>query len=317
MTSPIERPPWLPYQAYPFELRSLDLPSGNVGYIDEGEGPTLLFVHAGMWSFLWRDVIVRLRSEFRAVAVDFPGFGLSPDGHADPTLVSLSVTLQEFVAALDLTEVTVVAHDLGGPVALGAAASDPARYQGLVLTNTFAWEPEARSLRGMLATMGSRPVEWLDVRTNLMPLMTSTRFGIGRHLSTPGRRAFRGPYADRSRRRGVHQLMRSAISSPEHMALVEAATNNELNDLPVLTIFGARNDPWKFQQRHAETFPDHEGHVIPKSYHFPMMDEPDRFADLIRDWVARRDELVVSRDGQRSAVVERRRPEPSALSKGG
>ncbi len=47
-----ERPGWLPYEEFPFRLHSLDLPSGGVSYIDEGDGPTLLFVHAGLWSFI-------------------------------------------------------------------------------------------------------------------------------------------------------------------------------------------------------------------------------------------------------------------------
>lgn len=298
MTSTMERPAWLPFEEYPFELRTLDLPSGNVAYVDEGKGPALLFVHAGMWSFVWREVMTRLRDDFRTVALDFPGFGLAGDRSDDPTLASLSVTLEEFVTHLDLTEVTLVAHDLGGPVGLRAAAADPGRYAALILTNTFAWDPDRRTLRGMLKTMGSRPVEWLDIQTNFMPLMASTRFGVGRHLSGDGRRAYLGPYIERSRRSGLHRLMGSAVSSHEHMALVEASTKGQLNSLPVLTIFGGRNDPWRFQKRHARTFPDHEGHTIPKRYHFPMMDEPDVFAGLIRDWVAGRDDLVTFRDGE-------------------
>jgi haloalkane dehalogenase len=49
--------------------------------VDEGSGPTLLLVHAGpAWSFVYRDVILRLRERFRCVALDLPGSGLSPRG---------------------------------------------------------------------------------------------------------------------------------------------------------------------------------------------------------------------------------------------
>ena len=288
MTSTTTRPVWLPHEDFPFELRTVDLSQGRVGYVDEGVGPTLLFVHAGMWSFIWREAIIRLRNDFRTIALDFPGFGLAGDTSSDPTFPDLSATLAEFVAALDLSDITLVVHDLGGPVAIGAAAADSSRYRAMVLTNTFAWEPDKPSLRAMLRVMGSRSFEWLDVRTNLMPAMSGTRFGVGRRLSPAGKRAFRGPLHDRARLRRFHRLMRSAVTSPEFMATIEATTKEEINDLPVLTIFGARNDPWRFQRRHAEVFPDHEGHIIPKGYHFPMMDEPDLFAELIRDWIARR-----------------------------
>ena len=288
MTSTTTRPVWLPHEEFPFELRTVDLSQGRVGYVDEGVGPTLLFVHAGMWSFLWKEAITRLRNDFRTIALDFPGFGLAGDTSDDPTFPDLSATLAEFVTTLDLTDVTLVAHDLGGPVAIGAAASDSSPYRAMVLTNTFAWEPDKRSLRAMLRVMGSRSFEWLDLRTNLLPAMSSTRFGVGRRLSPAGKRAFRGPFQDRARLRRFHRLMRAAVTSPEFMAMIEATTRDEINDLPVLTIFGARNDPWRFQRRHAEVFPDHEGHTIAKGYHFPMMDEPDLFAQLIRDWITRR-----------------------------
>ncbi len=284
----IERPRWLPTEEFPFRLHRLDLASGEVSYIDEGEGPTLLLVHAGLWSFIWRDAIVRLRNDFRTIAIDFPGFGLAAAPDTDLTIPELSAVLTEFVAELDLSDVTLVAHDLGGPVALGAAAADPDLYRALVLTNAFAWNPEKWSLRAMLRTMSSRPVAWLNAATNFLPRMATTRFGVGRHLSRAGKRAFRGPFRDRSRRRRFHALMRSALDSADHLNRIEEATRSALNDRPVLTVFGQRNDPWRFQDRHAATFPNHEGTVVPRGYHFPMTVEPDLFAETIRDWWQRR-----------------------------
>ena len=125
-----ERPGWLPYEEFPFRLNSLELPSGNVSYVDAGDGPTFLFVHAGLWSFIWRDTIVRLQKDFRTIAIDFPGSGLAPAADTELTIPELGTVLAEFVAELDLSDVTLVAHDLGGPVALGAAADDPGRLSG-------------------------------------------------------------------------------------------------------------------------------------------------------------------------------------------
>ncbi len=283
-THTVERPAWLPHEEFPFRLQSLDLTSGNVSYIDEGDGPTLLFVHAGLWSFIWRDVIVGLQKDFRTIAIDFPGSGLAGTSDRELTIPELSGVLAEFVAEFGLSDVTLVAHDLGGPVALGAAALDADRYQALVLTNTFAWEPDKWSLRAMLKTMGSGSMVWLDTATNFLARTASTRFGVGRRLSRAGRKAFRGPYRDRSRRRRIHSLMKSALNSSEHFNRIAEATNTALNDRPVLTIFGQYNDPWQFQDRHAATFPNHEGIVVPKGYHFPMTVDPDLYVETIRDW---------------------------------
>jgi pimeloyl-ACP methyl ester carboxylesterase len=57
---------------------SSDTDGHTVHYVDEGSGPTLLFLHGNpTWSFVYRDVIRSLRDEFRCIAVDYPGFGLS------------------------------------------------------------------------------------------------------------------------------------------------------------------------------------------------------------------------------------------------
>ncbi len=49
-----------------------------VHYVDEGQGPTLLLLHGNPgWSFQYRNVIHALRAQYRCVALDYPGFGLS------------------------------------------------------------------------------------------------------------------------------------------------------------------------------------------------------------------------------------------------
>ncbi len=137
------RPDWLSQSQYPFALRSFDLPGGSVTYVDEGNGPALLFVNAGIWSFVFRDVIERLRSTYRCITLDFPGFGLSPAPDRELTPREMSTLLGEFVDALELRDFTIVAHDMGGPVSLVMANHRADRIGGLVLANTFAWTPDS------------------------------------------------------------------------------------------------------------------------------------------------------------------------------
>lgn len=73
-----ERPAWVDDELFPFESRFVDIDGHTVHYVDEGSGPVLLFLHGNpTWSFDYREVIADLRQEFRCVAVDYPGFGLS------------------------------------------------------------------------------------------------------------------------------------------------------------------------------------------------------------------------------------------------
>jgi haloalkane dehalogenase len=121
-----ERPAWLPFEEFPFASRFVEMDGHRIHYVDEGSGPVLLFVNAGLWSFVWRDVIVRLRDRFRCVALDFPGAGLSAaaEGYRSG-LDASSRILEAFVRELDLRELTLVLHDLGGPVGLASAARIP------------------------------------------------------------------------------------------------------------------------------------------------------------------------------------------------
>ena len=57
---------------YPFEPHWFDGYAGQMHYVDEGDGPPILFCHGNpTWSFLYRNIITRLRGRFRCIhAVD-------------------------------------------------------------------------------------------------------------------------------------------------------------------------------------------------------------------------------------------------------
>lgn len=78
-TLPVPPPAWLPPGEWPLPSRLLHAGDDTIHYIDVGKGPTILFVEAGIWSFIWRDVINQLRATFRCVALDFRGIGPSRD----------------------------------------------------------------------------------------------------------------------------------------------------------------------------------------------------------------------------------------------
>lgn len=284
LQAPLERPEWLPQAEWPFRLRGITVDGCRLHVIDEGSGPVLLLVHAGMWSFVWRDLIVDLARNFRCVAIDFPGSGLTRAPAGYPIgLEQNSLLLEEFVDRLGLTDLTMVAHDLGGVIGLAWAARHPNLVSGLVLVNTFGWPPQP-ALRGMLALVGSEAMRALDMATNFLPRLTSGRFGVGRHLSRQARTAFLGPTRDRARRRTLHQLMRDASRSTRLLERIEIALRTTLRDRPVLTIFGQHNDPFRFQQRWSEIFPHARQVVVLHGNHFPMNDDPHGVAVAVRSW---------------------------------
>jgi haloalkane dehalogenase len=275
-------PAWLPATVWPFKTTQLDVDGSAIAIAEVGAGPVLLF-YTGIGSFVWRDVMVRLSADFRCVVLDPPGIGLSGSVPRSATTLAHSArAVAAVIKALDLANVTLVIHDTGAPPALAAAARTPDRIRGIVGVNTFGWKPAGAAFRGMLAVMGSSTMRRIDLATGVLARVTSTAFGVGRHLDDTSRRAYRAGLA---RSMGAfHDYLGEARFSDEIYDEVTRALTGPFRSLPLLTIFGERNDPLGFQPQWKRLFPDCRQITIPKGNHFPMCDAPDLVADSIRAW---------------------------------
>jgi haloalkane dehalogenase len=282
--SPVPRPAWLPVSTWPFQSFGVQANGSVLSVAEAGHGPVLLFVHVGTWSFIWRDLIQRLAPDFRCVFFDAPGNGLTQDAPGrSVSMEGAARAVEAVVAALDLKEVTLVAHDLGGPAALAAFAGMPERVRGIVAMNSFGWRPAGAAFRGMLAIMGSRAMREFDVLTGLIPRISSTPFGVGRHMDELSRNTFRRGVGRRGLR-SFHDYMRDVRHCDGLYERVAQALAGPLSEVPLLTIFGEHNDPFGFQKRWKELFPGAHQVVVDKGNHFPMCDAPDFVAREIRDW---------------------------------
>jgi len=274
-------PAWLPQDLWPFDTFALWVDGTRIAVSVTGRGPVLLF-YTGIGSFIWRDVMLSLSSTFHCVTLDPPGIGLSAPAPRDAISLERSArAVDAVIQALDLGDATLVVHDTGGPSAFAAAARCGRCVNGLVGVNTFGWRPSGAAFRGMLAVMGSKTMRRIDLATGVLPRITSTTFGVGRHLDARSREAYRIGIA---RAIGAfHEYLRDARDSTIYKEL-DRAFAGPLGQLPLLTIFGERNDPLGFQPRWKALFPAAQQMVIPKGNHFPMCDDPRGVATAIREW---------------------------------
>jgi len=244
----------------------------------------LLLVHAGTWSFIWRDLIARLSSDFRCICFDAPGNGRTRDAAgAVISLEKASRAVTGVIEQLELEDVTLVAHDLGGLAGVAGAARTPERIRGIVGMNALGWKPTGAALRTMLAVIGNGFTRELDVLAGFVPRLTTTSFGVGRHLDGASRRAFFTGMDTRGRR-AFHNYIRDARRCDALYDEIARALAGPFSGLPLLTIFGERNDPFGFQQQWRALFPNVRQVVVPKGNHFPMCDAPDLVAETIRSW---------------------------------
>jgi haloalkane dehalogenase len=191
---------------------------------------------------------------------------------------------------LGVDRATLVIHDLGGAVGIATVAdrferSDSESFTGVVAVNTFAWPPRSTGLRAMLGFMGRGSPRRSSAAPHWCPRLTRTGFGVGRRLDSADRRAFLGPYRDSPQPgRNFHRAMASAARSERFLTRADTSLRTTLRHLPVLTVFGERNDPFGFGRQWKARFPDARQEIISGGNHFPMCDDPAMVAGWIRSW---------------------------------
>ncbi|HEX6961669.1 MAG TPA: alpha/beta fold hydrolase [Lacipirellula sp.] len=270
---------------YPFGSRWMDLDGSRLHFLDEGPRDarrTLLFVHGNpTWSFHWRRLIERFRGEYRCVAPDHLGCGLSDLQQRPLRLADHIANLRRLVEALELERVTLVAQDWGGAIGLGALLEERARFERIVLFNTGAFRPWFIPLRirvcrwpvvGRLAVQGGNAFSRAALR------MTLSR---KRRLEPAVAAGYLAPYDSWARRAAVYQFVRDIPLSPEHptWAVLGGIEDRlrELRDLPKLLVWGERD--WCFTteclDRFVEDWPEAEVLRLADVGHWVVEDAPE------------------------------------------
>ena len=121
---------------------------GRIAYIEQGKGPPALFLHGvPLNGFHWRFVIAQLASLRRCIALDLMGLGYTEIASGqDVSFSAQAQMILEFLDALGIEQVDLIANDSGGAVAQIFAAQHAERVRTLTLTNCDVhdnWPPPA------------------------------------------------------------------------------------------------------------------------------------------------------------------------------
>jgi len=266
-------------------------------YLDEGARDarrTLLFVHGNpTWSFHWRRLVLRLRGEYRCVAPDHLGCGLS-DLQPRPLALSDHIeNLEGLVESLDLRRVTLIAQDWGGAIGLGTLLAARERFERIVLFNTGAFRPwfipwRIRVCRwpvvGRLAVQGANAFSWAALR------MTLAR---RRRLDPAVAAGYLAPYRTWARRAAVYQFVRDIPLSVRHRTWHTLGGIEDrlpqLADMPSLLTWGEQD--WCFTteylDRFVEVWPQAEVHRLAGVGHWVVEDAPEEAEQAVVSFLQR------------------------------
>ncbi|MBW3602193.1 MAG: alpha/beta fold hydrolase [Actinobacteria bacterium] len=285
---PGQRPDWFDDDLFGFVSHFVEVQGHTVHYVDEGEGPVLLMLHGNpTWSFLYRDLIAGLRGSFRCIALDYPGMGLStarkgyrfgPEEHRE--------VVAAFVTQLDLTGVTLVLHDWGGPIGMGAATRDPDRYRALVLGNTWWWPLDDLTTAAFSWVMGGPLGKVLHSQLNVFVEQVIPRSHSLRTVTDAEMAMWRGPYPNPASREPTHVFPRRITESGPYLAQTAYEVQmTGLDQRPALLLW-ATKDPAFAKLRGAveRRLPHSTTRLLEGANHYWPDDAPDAAVTGILEW---------------------------------
>jgi cis-3-alkyl-4-acyloxetan-2-one decarboxylase len=289
---------------YPFASHHLDLDGLRYHFIDEGPraAPPLLFVHGNpTWSFAWRNLVGALSIDHRCLAVDHIGCGLSDKPQEyDYTLDQHVRNLCRFVESLGLHNITLVAHDWGGCIGMGAAGRMPERFARFVLMNTAAFRSNRMPLRIAVCRwpiLGALGVRGLNLFARAALSMAVNK----RTLEPAVKRSLLVPYDSWAHRIAIHRFVLDIPMSPDHpsystLVAVEGSLEKQAGK-PMLLAWGMRD--WcftpEFLSEWRRRFPNAEVAEFADAGHYLFEDEPDGLAAAVRKFLQRTGEAASDR----------------------
>ncbi|WP_439081250.1 alpha/beta fold hydrolase [Streptomyces sp. WL006] len=255
----------------------------SVAYERTGSGEPLLLLHGiGHHLQAWEPVTRVLAAEREVIAVDLPGFGVSPplpDGvpYDLPTVASV---LGAFCAELGLDRPHVAGNSLGGLIALELGRAGLVRSVTALSPAGFWTEPERRYAFGTLRTMRRAALA--------MPLPLIERLSRG----AAGRTALTSTIYARPGRRSPEAVvaetlaLREATGFHATMAAGRGTTfDQDVKGIPVTVAWGTADRILLRRQgiRAKRVLPDARLVRLPGCGHVPMNDDPALVTRVVLD----------------------------------
>ncbi len=261
------------------------VPGGRIHVVDEGDGPPVLLVHAGIVDLrAWDDLVPLLVARgLRAIRYDMRGHGASETEEVDYS------NRADLVAVLDACGVgraCVVGNSVGGQVALDAAIEHPDRFAGLLTLGSSVSGYEAPATPEEIALF--EEMERLEEAGD--PAAT-VEFDLRLWVDGPGQPPDRVPAALRERVREMSLGVADASRTHGRPIPLRPPAEGRLDGLriPVLALAGALDvsDVWATALHLQEACPDARAELVPGVAHMIAMEVPGLVADRVVDLVGR------------------------------
>jgi pimeloyl-ACP methyl ester carboxylesterase len=276
----------------PDGLHEIVLHGHRVFYRAAGTGPVVVLVHGiTSTSATWANVLPYLAERFTIIAPDLLGHGESAKPRGDYSLGAYASGIRDLLIALGHERATFVGHSLGGGVAMQLAYQFPEHCERLVLVSSGGLGRDITALLRAASLPGSELV---------LPLLANERvLGagrlVGRLLGRMGLRVhtdvgevLRGhaSLSDSDARAAFLHTLRTIVDpwgqrvdASDRLYLAQA--------IPFLLVWGERDPiiPVAHARAAHRLVPGSRLEVFPSAGHFPHLDDPLRFVQVLTGFI--------------------------------
>jgi pimeloyl-ACP methyl ester carboxylesterase len=294
-----------------FDLQEIVLHGHRVAYREAGSGPVIVLVHGiTSTSATWERVMPYLADRFTVVAPDLLGHGQSAKPRGDYSLGAYASGVRDLLIALGHDRATFLGHSLGGGVAMQLAYQFPERCERLILVDSGGL---GRDVNLLLRSATLPGAEWVLPLLASSPLLDAGRLvgrvlgRFGLHVRTDIGEMARGhaSLADREAREAFVHTLR-AIIDPSGQRVSATDRLYLAQEVPFLIVWGERDPiiPVEHGIAAHAMVPNGRLEILPDAGHFPHLDEPQEFLDIVCDFIDSTDPATIEPEAIRQLVLQ-------------
>ncbi len=283
------------YKDYPFVSNFLEVDGGRLHFIDEGTGPVVVMVHGNpTWSYFFRHLISFFKKNYRVIAIDHMGCGLSDKPPDYPYCLARHIdNLRSLLAHLQIDRYSLVVHDWGGAIGLGCGVKDLCRLERIVIMNTAAFRSSRLPWRIRLCRL---PILGEILVRLFNGFAGAARYmAVEKSLDRETARAYLAPYDSWQNRIAIARFVEDIPIHPNHKSyagLVEIEERLEQvrdRNIPLLILWGGKdfcfNDLFFGEWRRR--FPKAESHYFKDGGHYVLEDKGAEIIPIIQAFLAK------------------------------
>ncbi len=276
---------------YSFQPKTAKINGHTMSYVDEGQGHAVVMIHGNpTWSLLFRNVISTLKTNYRTIALDHIGCGLSdkPQNFGyrlEDHISNLACLIQH----LQLEKVSLIMHDWGGAIGMGYAVRHPERVTSLTLSNTAAFASKQIPFRISICRtpfLGPLMIQGANLFARAAIHMT-----VSKPLDNKLANMYLAPYDSWSNRIAIMRFVEDIPMDPAHPSWQTIKDIEErlslFKETPVQLVWGGKDFCFTphFMNRFQEIFPQAESHLFEDAGHYVYEDAHGQIESVIETFL--------------------------------